>query len=172
LTPGPQTPKLGQMMPNMPSLTLAQSTAQPFRFPSDDDDWIDLSAVPAAHWLFIAERRSSTDHYCFGHNPVTFRGTFNVELTIYTIDGEEGEEGSRVMRVAFWKHKGSQATVVCWREFPLQKVPSPAAIPFLDWDCVGNSKVRCMAGDGEILLDLYARLMTQMLHKLQPTDRS
>jgi hypothetical protein len=92
-----------------------------------------------------------------------------VELIVYTNDEQHG---SWTMRVSLWKHKGSQAAVVCWQEFPLERVPSPAAIPFLNWNCVGNSMVRCKAGDREILLDIYAELMQQILRKLRPIDRS
>ena len=57
---------------------------------SPDDDWVDLNAVPTRDWSYIAERRSLAAQNCFGKDPITFRGTYNVELIVYANDQEQG----------------------------------------------------------------------------------
>jgi hypothetical protein len=61
---------------------------------------------------------------------------------------------------------------VCNQTLSLERIPTRAALPELDWQFKGNHQVHCTPGDRQWFLEHYARIIDDILEGFRPIDRS
>jgi hypothetical protein len=173
------------MMPNMPVLLLAESTAQPFNL-SPDGKWVDLSAVSWGDWhhvsggtnqfLAIGGVRAvagSKRAQLYGNPPTSFGShishirprRYNVLFIVQT-------PLPKSLTVA--KVKADAGQILC-QDIPFDGVPARTGMAQYPWEFnsyhKGRGVVRVNKQDRQILLNIYADLLEHVLSKLRPTAR-
>jgi hypothetical protein len=145
----------------MPTLTLAQSTAQAFNL-SPDGKWVDLSRLSWPEWRHVAG-----DKYQFGEllrpHEKPRRHLVILGLCLEYTPPQK-------LLAAFWRpYDGHWGT-----EIPLERVPTRAAMHNYDWQFPsyrkGRRTIAVSSSDRAILLDLYADRLEQMLRQIRPID--